>query len=205
MSISPSDSPNSRWSLGSKSNVGTSPTVSRVTKSSSPPAGAPSWTILEIARCAASSAACASCCSASACLTLAASSLDPSSSAGRSSGTPGPPSYRRPSARRAECHRRVPRRDGTHRPRAARRPAQDLHRGCAATRGRRRGSRGGTSGQSRCQTLPGASGALIRVSVPAGSGDLPGRTCARRPPRWGARLWGRHRPRRGCTPPRPHP
>ena len=64
---------------------GGSPTVSRTTKSSSPPAGTPSMMTLDIAMCAAVKAFSASACSASAALTFSASSLACSSSAGRSS------------------------------------------------------------------------------------------------------------------------
>src|SRR6478609_2236101 len=84
MSMSPSDSPSSRWSFGLSSFAG-SPTVSSTTNSSSPPAGTPSMMTLPIAMCAAVNACSAVVCSASAALTCSASSLASASRAGRSS------------------------------------------------------------------------------------------------------------------------
>src|SRR5690348_2107604 len=85
MSMSPSDSPSSRWSFGLSIATG-SPTTSRTAKSSSPPAGTPSMTTLEIAMCAAVNAVSASAWAASAAFTCSASSFARASNAGRSSG-----------------------------------------------------------------------------------------------------------------------
>lgn len=75
-SMAPSDSPSSRWSLGSKPSAPKSrivPCVSRTTKSSSPPTGTSGWTRLPSWRRSFLASSSASCCSASAALTSAAS------------------------------------------------------------------------------------------------------------------------------------
>ena len=80
-----SAAPISTWSRGSATSGGV-PTVSSVTKSSSPPGGTPSSTTFGTARCAARRASSASACSASAALTSSASCLAWCSRAVRSSG-----------------------------------------------------------------------------------------------------------------------
>ena len=90
MSSRPRLSPSSRWSLGSKSNVGISPIRSISTKSSSPPAGVPSSTTLESSRWMRSTSAAAVFSASSASLTACFRAPAASSSAGRSSGAACP-------------------------------------------------------------------------------------------------------------------
>ncbi len=160
MSMAPSAVPMSRWSRGSKSKVGTSPTVRRVTASSSPPGGTSGATTLAMARCAARSASSAARVASSAAFTSADRAFARSRTAGRSSGVAFAPTGRPSSAPRAGCRRGAPPRGARRRRRAGCRPGTRRPRGRAGWHGRRRGHHGAGAGRSR------ADGRCRRVGAP---------------------------------------
>ena len=206
MSIAPSSWPSSTWSRGSKPSAAKSrgvPTSSSRTKSSSPPSGTPSSTMLWTWSISRADSLTADSRSSSACLDVRRRAPWRGRAA-RPSRRPGPsrPRGRAPSARRAACRTRRDERaaqvlGGDQAVDDGRRP----RRGRAGTHGRGRGTHEGASGRSRTELYrdrPTRRGLAVRLGVPATWAATGGAACRGRGPRRCGR--GRRGPRRPGRP-----